>query len=58
VDWNIERGTHPSAILEFLKKCKADLIFLQKVDLNARRTREDVRSDSDDVQLASREQGE
>ena len=39
VDWNIERGTHLPAILEFLKKCKADLIFLQEVDLNARRTR-------------------
>jgi endonuclease/exonuclease/phosphatase family metal-dependent hydrolase len=38
-DWNIERGTHLPAILEFLKKCKADLIFLQEVDLNARRTR-------------------
>ena len=39
VDWNIERGTHLPAILTFLKKCKADLIFLQEVDLNARRTR-------------------
>ena len=39
VDWNIERGTHLPAILEFLKKCKADLIFLQEVDLNAKRTR-------------------
>src|ERR1700752_2231557 len=39
VDWNIERGTRLESILEFLKKCKADLIFLQEVDLNARRTR-------------------
>jgi len=38
VDWNIERGTHLAEIIEFLKKCKADLIFLQEVDLNARRT--------------------
>jgi endonuclease/exonuclease/phosphatase family metal-dependent hydrolase len=39
VDWNIERGTRLESILEFLKKCKADLILLQEVDLNARRTR-------------------
>jgi endonuclease/exonuclease/phosphatase family metal-dependent hydrolase len=38
VDWNIERGTHTAGIIEFLKKCKADLIFLQELDLNARRT--------------------
>jgi len=38
VDWNIERGTHLAGIIEFLKKCKADLIFLQEVDLNSRRT--------------------
>jgi endonuclease/exonuclease/phosphatase family metal-dependent hydrolase len=38
VDWNIDRGTHFSAIVEFLKRCKADLIMLQEVDLNARRT--------------------
>jgi endonuclease/exonuclease/phosphatase family metal-dependent hydrolase len=38
VDWNIERGRHLAGIIEFLKKCKADLIFLQEVDLNARRT--------------------
>jgi endonuclease/exonuclease/phosphatase family metal-dependent hydrolase len=38
VDWNIERGTHLAGVIEFLKKCKADLIFLQEVDLNARRT--------------------
>ena len=39
VDWNIDRGTHLDSILEFLKSCKADLIFLQEVDLNAKRTR-------------------
>jgi endonuclease/exonuclease/phosphatase family metal-dependent hydrolase len=39
VDWNIERGTRLEAILQFLRKYKADLIFLQEVDLNARRTR-------------------
>jgi endonuclease/exonuclease/phosphatase family metal-dependent hydrolase len=38
VDWNIERGIHLSAIVDFLRKCKADLILLQEVDLNARRT--------------------
>lgn len=39
VDWNIERGLQLSAIIEFLKKCNADLILLQEVDLNAKRTR-------------------
>jgi endonuclease/exonuclease/phosphatase family metal-dependent hydrolase len=39
VDWNIERGTRLESILKFLRKYKADLIFLQEVDLNARRTR-------------------
>jgi len=38
VDWNIERGQKFSPVVEFLKKSKADLIFLQEVDLNARRT--------------------
>jgi len=38
VDWNIERGLRLSAIIEFLKKCNADLILLQEVDLNAKRT--------------------
>jgi endonuclease/exonuclease/phosphatase family metal-dependent hydrolase len=38
VNWNIERGIHLAAIVEFLKKCKADLILLQEVDLNAKRT--------------------
>jgi endonuclease/exonuclease/phosphatase family metal-dependent hydrolase len=39
VNWNIERGTRLESILKFLRKYKADLIFLQEVDLNARRTR-------------------
>jgi endonuclease/exonuclease/phosphatase family metal-dependent hydrolase len=38
VDWNIDRGTHLAGVLQFLKSCKADLIFLQEVDLNAERT--------------------
>ena len=39
VDWNINRGLQLSGILEFLSSVKADLILLQEVDLNARRTR-------------------
>src|SRR5262245_38619424 len=39
VDWNIERGLQFESIVEFLKKSKADLILLQEVDLNAKRTR-------------------
>src|SRR5262249_10523681 len=38
VDWNIDRGTELGGIVEFLKKSKADLIFLQEVDLNTKRT--------------------
>lgn len=38
VNWNIERGLHFSAILDFLRTADADLILLQEVDLNARRT--------------------
>jgi endonuclease/exonuclease/phosphatase family metal-dependent hydrolase len=38
VTWNIERGLQFSAILEFLRAAEADLILLQEVDLNARRT--------------------
>ena len=37
--WNIERGLQFSRILEFLRSVEADLILLQEVDLNARRTR-------------------
>jgi len=38
VDWNIDRGLQLSGIVEFLAGAKADLIILQEVDLNARRT--------------------
>ena len=38
VDWNIERGLRFNNVVEFLRSCKADLILLQEVDLNARRT--------------------
>ena len=38
VDWNINRGLRLSRIIEFLSSTKADLILLQEVDLNARRT--------------------
>jgi endonuclease/exonuclease/phosphatase family metal-dependent hydrolase len=38
VDWNIDRGLHLRAIIKFLKEFQADLILLQEVDVNARRT--------------------
>jgi endonuclease/exonuclease/phosphatase family metal-dependent hydrolase len=38
VSWNIERGLRFPGILEFLRTIQADLILLQEVDLNARRT--------------------
>jgi len=38
VSWNIERGLQLTGILEFLRTIEADLILLQEVDLNARRT--------------------
>lgn len=38
VDWNIDRGLHLRAIVRFVKESRADLILLQEVDLNARRT--------------------
>jgi endonuclease/exonuclease/phosphatase family metal-dependent hydrolase len=38
VDWNIARGLRLSGIIEFLAGAKADLLILQEVDLNARRT--------------------
>jgi endonuclease/exonuclease/phosphatase family metal-dependent hydrolase len=38
VDWNIDRGFQFSGILNFLRAAEADLILLQEVDLNARRT--------------------
>ena len=39
VDWNIDRGLHLDSILDFLSAFSADLLLLQEVDLNARRTR-------------------
>jgi endonuclease/exonuclease/phosphatase family metal-dependent hydrolase len=39
VSWNIERGLRFPGILEFLRTIEADLLLLQEVDLNARRTR-------------------
>jgi len=38
VDWNIDRGTQLQGILEFIKEAKPDVILLQEVDLNAKRT--------------------
>ena len=39
VDWNIDRGLHLPAIIDFLAKTNADILLLQEVDINARRTR-------------------
>jgi endonuclease/exonuclease/phosphatase family metal-dependent hydrolase len=38
VDWNIDRGLQLRGIVDFLASTNADLILLQEVDLNARRT--------------------
>jgi endonuclease/exonuclease/phosphatase family metal-dependent hydrolase len=38
VDWNIDRGLQLSGVIDFLATTKSDLILLQEVDLNARRT--------------------
>ena len=38
VDWNIDRGLQLSGIVEFLASTQPDLITLQEVDINARRT--------------------
>jgi len=38
VDWNIDRGLQLPAILEFLAQADADILLLQEVDVNARRT--------------------
>ena len=38
VNWNIERGRQLPAIVDFLESQNADLLILQEVDLNARRT--------------------
>jgi len=46
ITWNIERGLQFSGILQFLRNAEADLMFLQEVDLNARRTQHrDVAND-------------
>jgi endonuclease/exonuclease/phosphatase family metal-dependent hydrolase len=39
VNWNIDRGLKLNGVIEFLAGAKADIIFLQEADLNARRTR-------------------
>jgi endonuclease/exonuclease/phosphatase family metal-dependent hydrolase len=39
VDWNIDRGLRLQEIIEFLDAQRADVLILQEVDLNARRTR-------------------
>jgi len=38
VDWNIDRGLQLSGVIDFLVTTNPDLILLQEVDLNARRT--------------------
>jgi endonuclease/exonuclease/phosphatase family metal-dependent hydrolase len=38
VDWNIDRGLQLGGIIDFLASTDADLILLQEVDLNAKRT--------------------
>ena len=39
ISWNINRGLQLNGILDFLTDASADLILLQEVDINARRTR-------------------
>ena len=38
VDWNIDRGQQLKAVIDFLRSTNADILILQEVDLNARRT--------------------
>ena len=38
VDWNIDRGLQLPAIIDFLADINADILILQEVDINARRT--------------------
>lgn len=38
IDWNIDRGLRLREIVEFLSSQEADVLVLQEVDLNARRT--------------------
>lgn len=38
VDWNIDRGLKLTSIIDFLAERKADILTLQEVDINCRRT--------------------
>jgi endonuclease/exonuclease/phosphatase family metal-dependent hydrolase len=38
VDWNIDRGLQLQGVVDFLAETNADVLILQEVDLNARRT--------------------
>src|SRR3954471_4926030 len=38
VDWNIDRGQQLQGVTDFLVGANADVVILQEVDLNARRT--------------------
>lgn len=38
VDWNIDRGLELPAVVEFLAELNADILLIQEVDINARRT--------------------
>jgi endonuclease/exonuclease/phosphatase family metal-dependent hydrolase len=38
VDWNIDRGLQLRSIIDFLGDANADILILQEVDINARRT--------------------
>ena len=38
VDWNIDRGLQLRSIIDFLGDARADILILQEVDINARRT--------------------
>jgi len=38
VDWNIDRGLQLRSIIDFLGAANADIVILQEVDINARRT--------------------
>jgi endonuclease/exonuclease/phosphatase family metal-dependent hydrolase len=39
VDWNIDRGLRLPEIVDFLAATNADILILQEVDINARRTK-------------------
>ncbi|RZU35552.1 endonuclease/exonuclease/phosphatase family protein [Edaphobacter modestus] len=38
IDWNIDRGLQLRSIIDFLGDANADILILQEVDINARRT--------------------